>query len=382
MRHPEHRGLNGYMKIFSNIFKFDFIKQESISAVLLGLFSVLALLIYNSPLRIHYNLLQNNFNLGFIINDGLMALFFFMVGLEIKQQMISGELNSAKKIALPAIAALFGMIFPAVIYIIFNYHNSTLLRGWAIPTATDIAFTLAVINLLGSRIPLSLKIFITALAIFDDLGAIIIIALFYANNINLIYLASTAVILGILWAFNYFKIHHILLYIFLGLLLWVSILKSGIHPTISGVLLALMIPTEKIKKLENILHPWVAYLILPLFAFINMGISLEKLKFSLLLTSVPLGIIVGLFLGKSLGIFSAVYITVKSKLANLPQSSNYKLILGASCLCGIGFTMSIFIGDLAFEPQLLDPARIGIIAGSFLSGLIGYYVLKYSGSGR
>lgn len=353
-----------------------FLKLESASGILLGLTSLLALLCVNSPLRNLYQHLLINYNFSFIINDGLMALFFFIVGLEIKREIISGELNTPKKILLPGIAAIFGMLCPALIYILFNYHHTELLRGWAIPTATDIAFTLAVLTLLGSRIPLSIKIFLTALAIFDDLGAIVIIAAFYAETININYLLLSLAISLSLFLMNYTKVKYIPIYLFLGIFLWISVLHSGIHPTIAGVLLALSIPTEKIPNIEKNLHPWVAYLILPLFAFANMGIPLEQISFSALLTTVPLGIIVGLWLGKFLGIFSSVFIMVKLGFAKLPTDSNWRMMLGASFLCGIGFTMSLFIGDLALDQSMINLVRTGVLTGSILSGLCGYLILR------
>lgn len=353
-----------------------FLKLESASGILLGLMSIVALILANSPANFLYQSLLSSYHFSFIINDSLMALFFFIVGLEIKREIISGELNSTKKIILPGIAAFFGMLVPALIYVLCNYAHPELLRGWAIPTATDIAFTLAVLTLLGTRIPLSIKVFLTALAIFDDLGAIIIIAIFYAHYLSLSYsLLSLAVFLSLLYL-NYTNIQNSMIYLFLGILLWLCIFYSGIHPTIAGVLLAFTIPTNKIQLLEQKLHAWVAYLILPLFAFANMGIPLEKISLSLLLTSVPLGIILGLFLGKFLGIFSAVYLSVKSGFAKLPTGSNFRMLLGASFLCGIGFTMSLFIGDLAFNNQMLDLVRAGVLTGSLLSGICGYLLLR------
>jgi len=352
-----------------------FLKLESFSGILLGAASILALISMNSPARNLYQHIITDYNISFIINNGLMAIFFFIVGLEIKREIISGELNAPKKIMFPGIAALFGMLLPAVIYILFNHDHAELLRGWAIPTATDIAFTLAVLTLLGSRIPLSIKIFLTALAIFDDLGAIVIIALFYAQHLELIYLLLSLAVLLSLVLLNYLTIKNIIYYLGLGIILWLCVLKSGVHPTIAGVLLALTIPTEKIASLEKTLHPWVAYLILPLFAFINMGIPFEKIALGALFTSVPLGIILGLCLGKFLGIFSSVFMMVKSGFAKLPTNSNWQMMLGASFLCGIGFTMSLFIGDLAFSNPILELVRAGVLVGSILSGIVGLVIL-------
>ena len=353
-----------------------FFKLESASGILLGLLSIAALIIVNSPAHIFYQELSAHFHLDFITNDGLMAIFFFLVGLEIKREIISGELNSTKKILLPAIAALFGMIFPALIYISVNYHHPELLRGWAIPTATDIAFTLAVLSLLKSRIPLSLKIFLTALAIFDDLGAIIIIAIFYAQHINIAYLLLSVAVCLTLILTHCRKSMPMMIYIILGILLWCCVFFSGIHPTIAGVLLALMIPAEKIPALEQKIHPYVAYFILPLFAFMNMGIPLEKVSLAMLSTSVPTGIILGLFLGKFIGIFLAVYLMIKLGFAKLPTKSTWRMMVGASFLCGIGFTMSLFIGDLAFDQSMINLVRTGVLCGSLLSGLCGYLILR------
>ncbi|HEV2614446.1 MAG TPA: Na+/H+ antiporter NhaA [Gammaproteobacteria bacterium] len=352
----------------------EFLKLEAASGILLAIASLLALICMNSPARNFYQDLLTQYDFTFIINDGLMAIFFFIVGLEIKREIISGELNSAKKIMLPSIAAFFGMAVPALIYVLFNYQHPALLRGWAIPTATDIAFTLAVLTLLGSRVPFSIKIFLTALAIFDDLGAIIIIAAFYAKNLQLIYLGLSGLVLASLMLLNYFRIKPISIYLLLGMVLWLCILHSGIHPAIAGVLLALTIPTEKIPELERTLHAWVAYLILPMFAFANMGIAVEKMSFLALLTSIPLGIIFGLLIGKFLGVFSSVFIMVKSGFAQLPKDSTWKMMLGASFLCGIGFTMSLFIGDLAFNNSVVELVRAGVLTGSILSGVIGYLI--------
>ncbi len=308
-----------------------FFKLESASGILLGIGSLIAITIANSALGPLYQSLLTNYHLNFIVNDGLMPIFFFLVGLEIKREIVSGELNSKKKIMLPAIAAICGMIFPALIYAALNYHDPKLLRGWAIPTATDIAFTLAVLSLLGKRVPLSLKIFLMALAIFDDLGAIIIISLFYSPQI---------------------------------------------HLTIVGVILAFLIPTKKIPMLEQKLHPWVAYFILPLFAFSNSGITLTNFSVATIFSSIPLGIILGLWLGKFLGIFSAVWLTVKTGLTKLPIDCTWKMMLGGSFLCGIGFTMSLFIGDLAFDHSMIELARLGVIMGSVVSGVCGYAILR------
>ena len=355
----------------------QFLKLESFSGILLCATALLGLILENSPARGFYNHLLHEKHLADIINEGLMTLFFFLVGLEIKREILTGELNSTAKIILPAFAAFLGMILPAMIYVGLNYTHPTLLRGWAIPTATDIAFALAILSLLGSRIPLSLKIFLTALAIFDDLGAIVVIAIFYANYINMIYLyLSLGLFLGLL-LLNYYKVYNLILYLCLGVLLWFCVLHSGIHATIAGVLVALVIPAQQQQPLEQKIHPWVAYLILPLFAFSNMAIPFDNLSWHIILTSVPLGIALGLFLGKQLGIFLAVWITVKTGFARLPAHTNWKMIYGVSLLGGIGFTMSLFIGGLAFnDNQTVELVRTGVLAGSVLSGLLGYLMLR------
>ncbi|MDX2164096.1 MAG: Na+/H+ antiporter NhaA [Gammaproteobacteria bacterium] len=352
----------------------QFFKLESISGILLGLLSLTALILMNSPLRHFYLHLVSSSQ--FVINDALMSFFFLLVGLEIKREMMVGELNTFRRSLLPGVAAIFGMAIPALIYMGFNFGHFRTFRGWAIPTATDIAFTLAILNLLKSRIPLALKVFVTALAIFDDIGAIIIIAVFYAKQMHYVYLALAAGIMIILFIMHYIKISRIGTYLLLGGLLWVCILKSGIHPTLTGVLLALMIPIEVIPRVENKFHYWVAYFVLPLFAFVNMGIPLEKITLSSLLTPVSLGIILGLWLGKFLGIFSSVFFMVKTGIARLPTDCTWRMLLGASFLCGIGFTMSLFIGDLAFSGSILELARAGIVVGSLLSGICGYLILR------
>lgn len=355
----------------------EFVRLEAFSGILLGIAALIGLILENSPARNIYNNILYQKNMLHIINDGFMVLFFLTVGIEIKREILIGELNSVRKIMLPAIGAIFGMIIPAVIYLICNYHDRSLLRGWAIPTATDIAFALGVLNLLGKRIPFSIKIFLTALAIFDDLGAIIIIAIFYTKTLHWMYLSLSAIIFIGLCLLNYFNIKKFIFYMILGFLLWFCVLKSGIHPTIAGVLFALALPQEKLS-LEKNLHPWVAYLILPLFAIANTGIPLGDFSFHLLLNPLPLGIILGLFLGKQLGVFTAVWLAVKSRLAVLPAHSNYKMIYGAALLCGIGFTMSLFIGGLAFDhAATMNTVRAGVLAGSLLSGICGYLILRW-----
>ena len=310
----------------------QFIQLESSAGLILFAAAFLALILNNSPAQHFYEQLFSP-PVEWFINDILMSIFFFLIGLEIKREMVVGELNSTAKILLPAIAALGGMIFPALIYVACNWHHPESLRGWAIPTATDIAFTLGVISLLGSRIPSSLKVFLLALAIFDDIGAIIIITLFYASQF--------------IWAYL----------------------------SIAAVLLAFAIPLEKAKSIEHYLHPWVAFLILPLFALANTGISLHSVNFHTLTHGITLGIIAGLFLGKQLGVFSAVWLAVKSGW--VPKHHRWRDIYGIAVLCGIGFTMSLFIGNLAFaNPAFTDLVRLGVLSGSILSGIVGYCLLR------
>jgi len=382
------------MKIFKK-----FISLEAAGGYCLFLAAAIAILWSNSPVQASYDALINaNFifksktlnsvvPISFVIDEGLMTLFFFLVGLEIKRELLIGELNSVKRAMLPAIAALGGMVIPAMIYVGLNWNNPVGLGGWAIPTATDIAFSLAVLSLLKSRIPLSLKIFLTALAIFDDLGAILIIAIFYTQKISWLGLGLAFLVEMILVLLNIFQIALPILYFLLGGLIWWLLLISGIHPTLAGVLVALTVPL-KIQKaprarplndLQRALHPWVIFLLLPLFAFINSGISLNSL-FGTLFTNVSLGIFFGLFLGKQLGVMSFCWVAVQSKLAELPAGMNWKNLYGISLLCGIGFTMSFFIGFLSFESGSFDYQaclRSGILLGSLLSGICGYVWLVF-----
>lgn len=372
-----------------------FIQLEASSGIVLMLATLLALLLANSPLQdlfnhlLHYQLsLQLNhfsFNTSshIMINDGLMSIFFLIVSLEIKRELIQGELNSINKALLPIIAAAGGMLFPALIYFLFNINNKTALPGWAIPTATDIAFSLGILSLLGRRIPMNLKIFLTALAIIDDLGAIIIIAVFYTANISKLFLILALVFSTLLILLNYFNTQRTWPYLITGSLLWFCILKSGIHATIAGVILGLAIPLKSknnkslSQQLEKQLHPWVAYGILPLFALANANLAFNNLSLSSLANPITLGIITGLFFGKQLGILLFSWLAIKYKLASLPHNIDWRKFYGMSLLCGIGFTMSLFIGTLAFNDEtIISLVRLGIIIGSVLSGLLGYFVLR------
>ena len=382
----------------SDVFK-RFLKLESASGIILILAALLAIGLANSALAQHYPSFLNtevqvriaardiNKPLLLWINDGFMAIFFLLVGLEVKREMLEGALSSRVQATFPAIAAVGGMLAPALSYSFFNYGDEATRAGWAIPAATDIAFALGVMALLGKRVPTSLKVFLLALAIMDDLGVIIIIALFYTQQLSLTALAIGVVAtLTLLWM-NRRGEDRIGLYMLVGLVLWVAVLKSGVHATLAGVIVGFMIPlngkryASPLKHLEHVLHPWSAFLILPLFAFANAGVSLEGIYFSALLNPLPMGIILGLFVGKPLGIFTISWLAVKSGIAQLPQGVNFRQIFAVSILCGIGFTMSMFIASLAFEHGGLDYgsySRLGILAGSTLAAVIGYIALRIS----
>jgi NhaA family Na+:H+ antiporter len=318
------------------------------------------------------------------INDGLMTVFFFLVGLEIKRELLRGELSTFGQAVLPALAAAGGMAVPAAIYTAINAGDSAALRGWAIPTATDIAFSVGVLALLGSRIPASLKIFLLALAIIDDLGAIVIIALFYTEHLSPDSLLPAAAGVAVLWGLNARGISRPAPYVLTGLFIWVCVLKSGVHATLAGVAVALAVPLRPdtpgqpslLEQLEESLHPWVAFAVLPLFAFANAGVSLQGLSLAKLLQSVPLGIALGLLVGKPLGIVGATWLAVKGGLAPRPEGASWRQILGIGMLGGIGFTMSLFIGTLAFpDPVHAAQLRLGVLAGSIVSAVVGYLQL-------
>ena len=382
----------------SDVFK-RFLKLESASGIILILAALVAIGLANSALAEHYQSFLNtqvqvriaaldiNKPLLLWINDGFMAIFFLLVGLEVKREMLEGALSSRVQATFPAIAAVGGMLAPALIYAFFNYEDEVTRAGWAIPAATDIAFALGVMALLGKRVPTSLKVFLLALAIMDDLGVIIIIALFYTQQLSLTALAVGIVAtLTLLWM-NRRGEDRIGLYMLVGLVLWVAVLKSGVHATLAGVIVGFMIPisgkryASPLKHLEHVLHPWSAYLILPLFAFANAGVSLDGIQLSDLLSPVPMGIILGLFIGKPLGIFTVSWLSVKLGIAQLPSGVNFKQIFAVSILCGIGFTMSMFIASLAFEHGGLDYgsySRLGILVGSTLAAVIGFIALRIS----
>jgi NhaA family Na+:H+ antiporter len=382
----------------SKPFKY-FFKLESASGLILLFAAIVAIYISNSflsddyfrILKTYISIGTDNFGLKLSllhwINDVLMAIFFFLVSLEIKREFIQGELSNPKQALLPIIGAVGGMVIPALFYIIINLENSATLRGWAIPSATDIAFSLGVLSLLGKRVPISLKVFLTALAIIDDLGAIVIIAFFYSGNIETNYLLLMLVSFIVLISFNKFKIKYFLPYMIVGLFLWSFTHESGIHATISGVLLALTIPHDiKNKKksllliLEHKISPYVAFGIMPIFAFANAGVSLEGVNLSTLMNPVPLGIVAGLFFGKQIGVFIFSYLSVKFKFAEKPRDATWTSFYAVSILTGIGFTMSLFVGNLAFanDIQYLDGVKIGVLVGSLLSTLCGYFLLIVS----
>ena len=373
-----------------------FFKLEAASGLVLLFAAIIALFISNSNLAdLYFSTLNkylfigiNNFGLKLSvihwINDALMAVFFFFVTLEIKREFLQGELSNTKQALLPIIAAVGGMLIPALFYVFINFGDSETLNGWAIPSATDIAFSLGVLSLLGKRVPLSLKVFLTALAIIDDLGAIVIIALFYSGDLSIKYLSLMLLAFIILLVINKFNIKKFLAYLVIGLFLWDFTHNSGIHATIAGVLLAMTIPHRKkekdfslLIKIEHAISPYVAFGIMPLFAFANAGVSLEGLTFGSLLNKVPLGILLGLFVGKQLGVFIFSYVAIKTKIAQMPNNTSWYNFYGVGVLTGIGFTMSLFVGNLAFAEnmQYMDGVKIGVLTGSLLSTLFGYFLI-------
>jgi len=383
------------LKYLSSPFKW-FFKLEAASGLILLISAIIALIISNSSISLlYFETLDkyifiglNNFGLKLSvlhwINDVLMAIFFFFVTLEIKREFIQGELSNIKQAILPIIAAVGGMLVPALIYIYINFGNIETLNGWAIPSATDIAFSLGVLSLLGSRVPISLKVFLMALAIIDDLGAIVIIAFFYSGDLSVFNLCMMLLSFVGLLTLNKFGVKIFLPYLIIGFLLWHFTHESGIHSTISGVLLACTIPHRKkekdfslLIKIEHAISPYVAFGIMPLFAFANAGVSLEGISFSSLLLPVPLGIVLGLFIGKQIGVFLFSYISIKLGFAQMPNNSTWIQLYGVGILTGIGFTMSLFVGNLAFieNTQYLDGVKLGVLSGSLLSTLVGYLLI-------
>lgn len=376
-----------------------FFAQESAPGIVLALAALAALLVSNSPWGAWYQFFLSipgqvligdqalvlSKPLVVWVNDLWMAVFFFLVGLEIKREFLEGELSGPGQLLLPAVAALGGMLMPALIYTAINWGDSTALRGWAIPAATDIAFALGIVALLGSRVPVSLKVFLTAVAIIDDLGAIVVIALFYTANLSWPMLAGALLSGAVLFVLNRLRITRVDVYIVVGLLMWVCVLKSGVHATLAGVITALAIPMRDARgqsplaSIEHGLHPWVAYGVLPMFAFTNAGVVLDGVSFSTLMSPVPLGIGLGLVAGKAIGVFGAAILMVRSGLAQAPAHASTLQLLGVSMLCGIGFTMSLFIGGLAFAglgPQFELLLKLGVLGGSLVAGVLGTWLLR------
>ena len=375
----------------------NFFSREEKSGILLLLFAMLALITVNSPLQSLYydvkytdipiNLGDFNFtkSVSHWVNDGLMAIFFFVIGLELKREILEGELSSFDRMVLPAIAAVGGMAAPALIYILININNPENMSGWAIPTATDIAFSLAVLLIIGKSVPLSLKVFLLSLAIIDDLGAVLIIAFFYTAEISSVYLLYSSIVFGLLVVVNLSGNQRMYIYMILGIFLWYFVLKSGVHATIAGVLLAATIPNNiennvdhsMLKHLEHKLHNFVGILVLPVFAFFNSDINFSDVTMSSVYSPLSMGVILGLLLGKPIGITLFTYVGMKTKLFSLPENVTLKDVFGLSLLCGIGFTMSLFINGLAFtETYLIDSSKLGIFIGSIVSAVAGYLILK------
>ncbi len=375
-----------------------FLRLESAGGILLMVTATIAIIIANTPLKSIYDLLLDTpveVRVGALhiakplllwINDGLMAIFFFLVGLELKRELLDGELSDPRNIILPGVGAIGGMTVPAIIYLAFNASDPVAVQGWAIPAATDIAFALGVLSLLGSRVPTSLKIFLTSLAIFDDIGAIVIIALFYTSKISATALLFSAACITVLFIMNRRGVESRSPYILVGVVMWVALLKSGVHATLGGVILAMFIPMSSrdpklaspLKSLEHDLHSIVAFFVLPVFAFANAGIAFTGMSADVILHDVPIGVALGLVVGKQVGIFGLCALVIFLGLTKLPKGMNWLSLYGVSALCGIGFTMSLFVGSLAFEEtgvNLLFDERVGIIIGSLVSGVIGYFVL-------
>ncbi|MBL4774497.1 MAG: Na+/H+ antiporter NhaA [Mariprofundus sp.] len=378
----------------------EFIKKESASGILLIFATILALLFSNTalspiyeaflhiPVEIRVGALHLDKSLYHWVNDGLMAIFFLLIGLEVKREVLEGELSTFSKAGLPIIAAIGGMLVPAAIFLAFNHNDAIAINGWAIPTATDIAFALGILSLLGNRVPVSLKIFLMALAIIDDLGAIIIIALLYTADLSMLSVIIATLAIAALIIMNRLGVSKQAAYFIVGMVLWVSVLKSGVHATLAGVILAFAIPLNAkdennqsfspLKMLEHNLHFWVAFFILPLFAFVNAGVNVTQISLDQMTGSVPLGIMFGLFMGKQIGVFGFSWLAIKFKLAELPKDCNWLQLYGVSILTGIGFTMSLFITSLAFEDDTIFQYtdKLAILIASFASGIVGYMILK------
>jgi NhaA family Na+:H+ antiporter len=380
----------------------EFLRLESSSGLLLVVAAALAMFMKNIPFTEYYyaallntpvSVTIGEFDIAkpllLWINDGLMAVFFFTIGLELKREFLEGELSNRSQIVLPAFAAVGGMVIPAAIYATLNWGHAVTLKGWAIPAATDIAFALGVLAILGSRVPVTLKLFLMALAILDDIGAILVIALFYTTELSTFSLTTAGACLLILMYLNWRGVTHVPMYLFVGVIMWASVLKSGVHATLAGVLLAFTIPLRDsenpnhspLRQLEHELHPTVAFVILPLFAFANAGVPLAGMTIKALFEPVSLGIILGLFVGKQLGVFSFAWLAIKLKLASLPDKVSWTQLYGAAILCGIGFTMSLFIASLAFEhegQEYIRQVRLGILVASLMAAVAGYLLLRFT----
>ena len=373
----------------------DFLQKESAGGIVLIFAAALALAVANSPLASSYMSLLDipvvfaidsfiiDKPLLLWINDGLMAVFFFLVGLEVKREVLEGQLSSWSKASLPLVAALGGMALPALVFIGFNLGSADNIQGWAIPAATDIAFALGILSLLGPRVPVALKALLLAIAVIDDIGAIAIIALFYSGEIDTGMLAAAAMVFIVMLALGRAKVASTIPYVLLAILMWAFVLKSGVHATLAGVAAALTIPLDRssdhgpLERMEHALHPWVAFLVIPVFGFANAGVTLLGLEPSALLDPLPLGIALGLLIGKQLGIFGFAWLAVKMKLASLPDEVNWRQIHALSLLAAIGFTMSLFIGNLAFTTaDQIDAVKLGVLAGSTVAALTGYFLLK------
>ncbi|MEN4911866.1 Na+/H+ antiporter NhaA [Erwinia amylovora] len=381
-----------------NLFLKKLVKNDATGGVILIIAAAIAMFLANNdntrqlyqallalPVQFRVGVLDINKDLLLWINDALMALFFLLIGLEVKRELIMGSLKGRERAMFPLIAALGGMLAPGLIYATFNHHDAQALNGWAIPTATDIAFALGILALLGSRVPAALKMFLMALAVIDDLGAIVIIAFFYTSDLSLLSLAVAAASIAVLAVLNLCGVRKTSVYLAAGMVLWVAVLKSGVHATLAGVIVGLFIPLKKQEghspaiELAHGLHPWVSWLILPLFAFANAGVSLSGVSFDGLFSAVPIGIMLGLFIGKPLGVTLSCWLAIKLKVAALPENTRLLDIAAVGVLCGIGFTMSIFIASLAFDgahEALVTLAKLGILSGSVISALVGYTLLR------
>ena len=377
----------------------EFLRLESAGGLILVVSAILAMVLANSPLADSYvqllslkiTVMIESFGVSkpllLWVNDGLMAVFFLLVGLELKREVVEGDLSSPEQIALPALAAIGGLIVPAAIYWLINRDNPEGLNGWAVPTATDIAFALAILSLLGSRVPASLKIFLTTIAIFDDLAAIIIIAVFYSGDLSTVSLAAAGAGIVVLFVLNRLGVKSLAAYLIVGIFIWLFVLKSGVHATLAGIAVAAFIPLKggddhsPSRHLEHILHPWVAYCVLPIFAFANAGLAFAGVSLDAVVGTVSIGIVLGLFIGKQIGVFGMTALMIGLGLAKKPEGSSWLMLYGIALLCGVGFTMSLFIGGLAFEHggfSNIAALKIGVIAGSVASAFCGWLVLHLS----